>query len=148
RLAPMQGHVVKARDKLDLVSYLTLPADEPAPRPVEPLPMVLLAPGGPWGRDVYGYHAHHQSLAHRGYAVLLVTYRASTVFGKDFVNAGTREHAGKMHDDLIDAVEWAVGAGVARRDKVAIIGTSYGGYATLVGLTFTPEVFCCGVSIV
>ena len=86
--------------------------------------------------------------ANRGYAVLSVNYRASTGFGKDFVNAGTREHAGKMHDDLIDAVEWAVRAGIARRDKVAIMGTSYGGYATLVGLTFTPKVFCCGVSIV
>jgi dipeptidyl aminopeptidase/acylaminoacyl peptidase len=148
RLAPMQGHVIKARDGLDLVSYLTLPADEQAPRPAEPLPMVLLVHGGPWGRDVYGYHADHQWLANRGYAVLSVNYRASTGFGKDFVNAGTREHAGKMHDDLIGAVEWAVRGGIARRDKVAIMGTSYGGYATLVGLTFTPEVFCCGVSIV
>jgi acylaminoacyl-peptidase len=148
RLAPMQSHVIKARDGLDLVSYLTLPADQPAPRPTAPLPMVLVVHGGPWGRDGYGYRADHQWLANRGYAVLSVNYRASTGFGKDFVNAGTREHAGKMHDDLIDAVEWAVREGIARRDKVAITGTSYGGYATLVGLTFTPEVFCCGVSIV
>jgi dipeptidyl aminopeptidase/acylaminoacyl peptidase len=148
RLAPMQSHVIKARDGLDLVSYLTLPANEPAPRPAEPLPMVLIVHGGPWGRDGYGYRADHQWLANRGYAVLSVNYRASTGFGKDFVDAGTREHAGKMHDDLIDAVQWAVREGIARRDKVAIMGTSYGGYATLVGLTFTPEVFCCGVSIV
>jgi acylaminoacyl-peptidase len=110
--------------------------------------MVLVVHGGPWGRDGYGYRADHQWLANRGYAVLSVNYRASTGFGKDFVNAGRREHAGKMHDDLIDAVEWAVRQGIARRDKIAITGTSYGGYATLVGLTFTPEVFCCGVSIV
>jgi acylaminoacyl-peptidase len=148
RLAPMQAHIIKSRDGLDLVSYLTLPADEPAERPAVPLPMVLVVHGGPWGRDIYGYRPDHQWLANRGYAVLSVNYRASTGFGKDFVNASVREHAGKMHDDLIDAVEWAVREGVARRDKIAITGASYGGYATLVGLTFTPDVFCCGVSIV
>ena len=100
------------------------------------------------GVDIYGYRPDHQWLANRGYAVLSVNYRASTGFGKDFVNAGIREHAGKMHDDLIDAVEWAVRQGIARRDRIAITGISYGGYATLVGLTFTPQVFCCGVSIV
>jgi dipeptidyl aminopeptidase/acylaminoacyl peptidase len=148
RLAPMQSHIIKARDGLHLVSYLTLPVGQPAPRPTAPLPMVLVVHGGPWGRDGYGFRPDHQWLANRGYAVLSVNYRASTGFGKNFVNAGRREHAGKMHDDLIDAVEWAVREGIARRDKVAITGTSYGGYATLVGLTFTPEVFCCGVSIV
>jgi dipeptidyl aminopeptidase/acylaminoacyl peptidase len=148
RLAPMQSHVVKARDGLDLVSYLTLPAETQGSRPTEPLPMVLIVHGGPWGRDVYGYRPDHQWLANRGYAVLSVNYRASTGFGKDFTDAGTHEHAGKMHDDLIDAVEWAVREGIARRGKIAIMGTSYGGYATLVGLTFTPEFFCCGVSIV
>jgi dipeptidyl aminopeptidase/acylaminoacyl peptidase len=112
------------------------------------LPMVLVVHGGPWGRDGYGYRPDHQWLADRGYAVLSVNYRASAGFGKAFLNAGDREHAGKMHDDLVDAVEWAVREGVARRDKVAIMGASYGGYATLVGLTFTPDVFCCGVSIV
>jgi acylaminoacyl-peptidase len=110
--------------------------------------MVLIVHGGPWGRDIYGYRGDHQWLANRGYAVLSVNYRASTGFGKAFVHAGAREHAGKMHDDLIDAVEWAVAEGIARRDRIAIMGISYGGYATLVGLTFTPEVFCCGVSIV
>jgi acylaminoacyl-peptidase len=148
RLAPMHGHVIASRDGLDLVSYVTLPPDEPAARPREPLPMVLIVHGGPWGRDLYSYRGDHQWLANRGYAVLSVNYRASTGFGKAFVHAGAREHAGKMHDDLIDAVEWAVAGGIARRDKVAIMGISYGGYATLVGLTFTPDVFCCGVSIV
>ena len=148
RLAPMHGHVVKARDGLDLVSDLTLPADEPAARPRAPLPMVRIVHGGPWSRDMYSYRGDHQWLANRGYAVLSVNYRASTGFGKSFVHAGVQEHAGKMHDDLIDAVAWAVRDGIAQRDKVAIMGTSYGGYATLLGLTFTPEVFCCGVSIV
>ena len=148
RLASMHGHVIKARDGLDLVSYLTLPADEPQVRPRAPLPMVLVVHGGPWGRDIYTYRGDHQWLANRGYAVLSVNYRASTGFGKAFVHAGAREHAGKMHDDLIDAVEWAVAEGIARRDQVAVMGASYGGYATLVGLTFTPEAFCCGVSIV
>jgi dipeptidyl aminopeptidase/acylaminoacyl peptidase len=148
RLAPMHGHVIKARDGLDLVSYLTLPADVESAKPLEPLPMVLIVHGGPWARDGYGYRGDHQWLADRGYAVLSVNYRASAGFGKTFLNAGDREHAGKMHDDLIDAVEWAVREGIARRDKVAIMGASYGSYATLVGLTFTPDVFCCGVSIV
>jgi acylaminoacyl-peptidase len=144
----MHGHIIASRDRLDLVSYVTLPADEPNARPRAPLPMVLIVHGGPWGRDIYSYRGDHQWLANRGYAVLSVNYRASTGFGKAFVHAGAREHAGKMHDDLIDAVEWAVAEGIACRDKVAIMGISYGGYATLVGLTFTPDVFCCGVSIV
>jgi dipeptidyl aminopeptidase/acylaminoacyl peptidase len=148
RLRPMQGHVVKSRDGLDLVSYLTLPGEGRDQRPVEPLPLVLVVHGGPWGRDSYGFNAQHQWLANRGYAVLSVNYRASAGFGKAFVNAGDKEHAGKMHEDLLDAVDWSVREGIARRDKVAIIGASYGGYAALVGLTFTPDVFCCGVSIV
>jgi dipeptidyl aminopeptidase/acylaminoacyl peptidase len=110
--------------------------------------MVVLVHGGPWGRDGYEYRRDHQWLANRGYAVLSVNYRASTGFGKAFVNAGDGEHAGKMHDDLIDAVEWAIAEGIADREKVAIMGVSYGGYASFVGATFTPEVFCCSIPIV
>ena len=110
--------------------------------------MVLNVHGGPWGRDVYGFDPEHQWLANRGYAVLSVNFRGSTGFGKDFVNAGDREWGRKMHDDLLDAVEWAVQGGIAAPDKVAIYGGSYGGYAALVGLTFTPERFACGVDIV
>ena len=110
--------------------------------------MVLLVHGGPWARDEWGFDPLHQLLANRGYAVLSVNYRGSTGFGKSFINAANREWAGKMHDDLIDAVAWAVGQGIAARDRVAIMGGSYGGYATLVGLTFTPETFACGVDIV
>ena len=148
RHAGMQGVVVKSRDGLDLVSYLTLPASEPQLRPAAPLPMVLLVHGGPWGRDQYGYRRDHQWLANRGYAVLSVNYRGSTGFGKAFANAGDREHAAKMHDDLLDAVEWAIREGIATREKIAIMGHSYGGYASFVGAAFTPEVFCCAVAIV
>jgi dipeptidyl aminopeptidase/acylaminoacyl peptidase len=116
------------------------------PRP--PVPMILLVHGGPWGRDTWGYDSIHQLLANRGYAVLAVNFRASTGFGKKFVNAGNLEWAGKMHDDLIDAVNWAVKAKVADAKQVAIMGGSYGGYATLAGLTFTPDVFAAGVDIV
>jgi acylaminoacyl-peptidase len=148
RLAPMHTVQAKSRDGLDLVSYLTLPASIEAERPPEPLPMVLVVHGGPWSRDIYGYRGDHQWLADRGYAVLSVNYRGSTGFGKAFVAASEKQHAAKMHDDLIDMVEWAIGQGIARRDKVAIFGASYGGLASFVGATFTPEVFCCSVPVV
>ena len=109
--------------------------------------MILLVHGGPWRRDNWGYHSGHQWLANRGYAVLSVNFRGSTGFGKAFVNASSLEWSGKMHDDLIDAVAWAVEQGVADKDRVGIMGSSYGGYATLVGLTFTPEQFSCGVDM-
>jgi dipeptidyl aminopeptidase/acylaminoacyl peptidase len=147
RLAPMRGEVIRARDGLELPSYLTLPTGA-GERPATPLPMVLLVHGGPWARDEYGFNPQHQWLADRGFAVLSVNFRASTGFGKAFVNAGDLEWGRKMHDDLIDAVEWAIARGFARRDRIAIMGGSYGGYATLAGLTFTPELFCCGVDIV
>jgi dipeptidyl aminopeptidase/acylaminoacyl peptidase len=147
RLAPMRGEVVRARDGLGLVSYLTLP-EGARPRPKAPLPMVLLVHGGPWARDEYGFNPHHQWLADRGWAVLSVNFRGSTGFGKAFVNAGDLEWGRKMHDDLLDAVAWAVKEGIADPGSVAIMGGSYGGYATLAGLAFTPDAFCCGVDIV
>jgi dipeptidyl aminopeptidase/acylaminoacyl peptidase len=110
--------------------------------------MVLYVHGGPWARDTYGLNRGHQWLANRGYAVLSVNYRASTGFGKKFLNAGNLEWGRKMHDDLLDAVDWAVKNGVTTKDKVAIMGGSYGGYATLAGLTMTPKEFACGVDIV
>jgi dipeptidyl aminopeptidase/acylaminoacyl peptidase len=151
KLAKMHPVLISSRDEKTLVSYLSLPpAADPGGtgRPSQPLPMVLAVHGGPWGRDGWGLNGIHQWLTSRGYAVLSVNFRGSTGFGKDFVNAGDREWAGKMHEDLLDAVEWAVKRGVADRKRVAILGASYGGYATLVGLTFTPEVFACGVDIV
>ncbi|HET6604003.1 MAG TPA: S9 family peptidase [Xanthomonadaceae bacterium] len=150
-LMEMHPLEIKARDGMTLVSYLTLPPgadqdqDGKADRPV---PMVLFVHGGPWARDSYGYSAYEQWLANRGYAVLNVNYRGSSGFGKQFINAADQQWAGKMHDDLIDAVKWAVDTGVTTPDKIAIMGGSYGGYATLVGLTFTPDTFACGVDIV
>jgi dipeptidyl aminopeptidase/acylaminoacyl peptidase len=150
-LARMHAVTIPARDGMELVSYYSLPtwADPDGDgRPDVALPTVLYVHGGPWGRDRWGYHPVHQWMANRGAAVLSVNFRGSTGLGKEFVNAGDREWSGKMHDDLIDAVNWAVEQGIADADKVAIAGGSYGGYATLVGLTFTPEVFVAGVDIV
>ncbi|NYE63352.1 dipeptidyl aminopeptidase/acylaminoacyl peptidase [Duganella sp. 1224] len=150
-LVAMHPQEIKARDGLTLVSYLTLPkAADPqgTGKAARPVPMVLLVHGGPWARDGYGYNSYHQWLANRGYAVLSVNYRGSTGFGKKFISAGDLQWGRKMHDDLIDAVAWAVQQGVTTPDKVAIMGGSYGGYATLAGLTFTPTTFACGVDIV
>ncbi|HSB82668.1 MAG TPA: S9 family peptidase [Candidatus Methylomirabilis sp.] len=150
-LAKMHPEVIKSRDGLDLVSYLTLPVGSDAKkagRPDRARPMALVVHGGPWARDTWGLNGEDQWLANRGYAVLSVNYRGSTGLGKRFLNAGNREWAGKMHDDLIDAVQWAVREGIADKSRVAILGASYGGYAALVGLTFTPDVFACGVDIV
>lgn len=143
-LAPMQPVDYPARDGLTIHGYLTTPIGIP----VENLPTVLLVHGGPWARDMWGYDPEAQWLANRGYAVLQVNFRGSTGYGKTFLNAGNREWAGKMHDDLLDAVQWLTERGIADPAKIAIMGGSYGGYATLVGLTFTPEVFAAGVDIV
>jgi dipeptidyl aminopeptidase/acylaminoacyl peptidase len=151
KLSRMHPRAIAARDGLELVSYLTLPHwtdGDGDGCPDRPLPMVLFVHGGPWARDSWGYHPYHQWLANRGYAVLSVNYRGSTGFGKQFINASNLEWAGRMHDDLIDAVNWAIGEKVADPEKVAIMGGSYGGYATLVALTFTPDRFACGVDIV
>ncbi|WP_304106982.1 S9 family peptidase [Mycolicibacterium bacteremicum] len=143
-LAPMTPVAFTARDGLDVHGYLTLPVG------VQPrdLPMVLLVHGGPWARDVWSYQPDVQLLANRGYAVLQVNFRGSTGYGKAFTQAAIGEFAGKMHDDLIDAVDWAVKQGYADRDRVAIFGGSYGGYASLVGVTFTPDVFAAAIDYV
>jgi dipeptidyl aminopeptidase/acylaminoacyl peptidase len=140
----MQPVSYRARDGLGIHGYLTTPAGA-AP---DALPAVLLVHGGPWARDIWGFNATVQWLANRGYAVLQVNYRGSEGYGKQFLHAGDREWAGKMHDDLIDGVEWLTAKGIADPARIAIMGGSYGGYATLVGLTFTPEVFAAGVDIV
>ena len=143
-LVPLEPVVVRARDGLDLVCYLSRPREAEHGKP---LPMVLCVHGGPWARDEWGFQNTHQWLAERGYAALSVNYRGSTGFGKKFVNAANLEWAGRMHDDLIDAVDWAIGASIAEENRVGIFGASYGGYAALVGLTFTPEKFACGVDL-
>lgn len=143
-LAKMEPITFTARDGLTIHGYLTLPpwGDD------RNLPVVLNVHGGPWARDSWGYRPDAQWFANRGYACLQVNYRASTGYGKEFMNAGNKEWAGKMHDDLVDAVNWAVEQGIADPKKVAIFGGSYGGYAALVGATFTPDLFCCAVDIV
>jgi dipeptidyl aminopeptidase/acylaminoacyl peptidase len=150
-LSAMHPVEIKTRDGLTEVSYLTLPAGsdtKTAGIPDKPLPMVLVVHGGPWSRDGYGFNSYHQWLANRGYAVLSVNYRGSTGFGKKYIEAANLQWGLKMHDDLIDAVDWAIKNGITTKDKVAIMGGSYGGYATLAGLTFTPDAFACGVDIV
>jgi dipeptidyl aminopeptidase/acylaminoacyl peptidase len=140
-LAEVEPLLIPARDGWELPSYLTLPVDSV----VEPLPMVLYVHGGPWARDYYGYDPFAQMLADRGFAVLQVNFRASAGFGKDHLNAGNKEWGGLMQDDLTDAVQWAISEGIADPERVVIMGGSYGGYATLAGVTFTPDLYCCGV---
>lgn len=142
-LAPMKFVEIKSRDSLTLPSYLTLPngADP------KNLPMILNVHGGPWARDSWGYNPEVQWMANRGYAVLQVNFRGSTGFGKKFLHAGDKEWGRKMQDDLTDAVKWAIAQGYADPKKVAIYGGSYGGYATLAGVAFTPDLYACGVDI-
>ncbi len=143
-LVSMWPQELTARDGLKLVSYLTLPAETDAKhdgKAEKPVPLVLYVHSGPWARDSYGCGPYEQWLANRGYAVLSVNFRGSTGSGKAFTNAGNGEWAGKMHDDLLDAVQWAVKRGVTKPDDVAIMG-SYGGYATLVGMPFITLVRC------
>ena len=149
-LAKMIPVVIKSRDNMSLVSYYTLPLGSDRSgdgKPEKPVPMVLYVHGGPWSRDEWGLDPVHQWLANRGYAVLSVNYRESTGLGKNFTNAGNLEWGRKMQDDLIDVVNWSIKQGIADPEKIAIMGGSYGGYATLAGLTFTPKLFSCGVDI-
>ena len=144
QLSEMKPVEIKTRDGLTEHAYLTLPAGLAAKN----LPLVLFVHGGPWGRDFWGYNSTAQWLANRGYAVLQPNFRASTGFGKKFLNAGDKQWGLKMHDDLIDAANWAVKQGYADKNRIAIMGGSYGGYATLAGMTVTPDYFACGVDIV
>lgn len=144
QLNSMQPIRFQARDGMTLHGYLTLPAHQEPHR----LPAVLLVHGGPWSRDSWGLQPMTQWLANRGYAVLQINFRGSTGYGKNYLNAGNREWANKMHHDLLDGKEWLVNQGYADANKVAIAGGSYGGYAALVGLTFTPDAFCCGIDLV
>ena len=142
-LVNMQPISYTARDGLTIHGYLSLPKGQTAPYAT-----VLLVHGGPWARDTWGYGPSVQWLANRGYAVLQLNFRGSTGYGKAFLNAANREWGAAMHDDLIDGVNWLISQGIADPEKIAIMGGSYGGYSTLVGLTFTPDVFTCGVDIV
>jgi dipeptidyl aminopeptidase/acylaminoacyl peptidase len=143
-LAGMTPIRYPARDGLTIHGYLSTPPDVPA----RALPAVLLIHGGPWVRDGWGYNSYVQWLANRGYAVLQPNFRGSTGYGKAFMNAGDREWAGAMRTDLLDAKDWLVAQGIADPRRVAIMGGSYGGYATLAALAFAPDAFACGVDIV
>lgn len=140
-LVPMRPLTLRSRDGLDLVSYLSRPAQ------AGPHPLVLLVHGGPWGRVSWGYDATTQWLVNRGFAVLTVNFRGSTGFGKAFLNAGDREWGRAMQTDLIDAADWAVAEGIADPHRLVIMGGSYGGYAVLRALTETPETFACGIAL-
>ncbi|HEV7403369.1 MAG TPA: S9 family peptidase [Chthoniobacteraceae bacterium] len=143
----MHPVVLRARDGLEFGGYLRLPpwADRDRQgRPREPLPLVLTVHGGPWARETWGFNPSTQWLANRGYATLTVNFRGSTGYGKAFVNAGNREWGGKMLTDLIDAIDWAVAEGIADAGRLALMGSSYGGYAALMGAArLAGRVRCC-----
>jgi dipeptidyl aminopeptidase/acylaminoacyl peptidase len=143
-LAPMQIIRYKSSDGLEIPAYLTLPKN------VTPknLPLIVVPHGGPWWRDFWGYNSYHQFLANRGYAVLSPNFRGSTGYGKAFLNAGNKQWGEKMQDDITWGVKHLVSQGLVNPQRVGIMGGSYGGYATLAGLAFTPEVYTAGVSIV
>ncbi|CAD5214390.1 unnamed protein product [Bursaphelenchus okinawaensis] len=159
------GFDYTARDGLKIQAYLSLPPQAQLLRedqvhgdnvelakkgmlPVQPQKLILFVHGGPKARDFFGFNAFNAWLTNRGYAIMQVNFRGSVGFGKRLANAGNGEWGRKMHYDLLDAAEFAVQKGIARREEIAIVGASYGGYATLVGMTFTPDVFACGVDIV
>ena len=149
-LAKMHPVIIKSRDGLSLICYLSLPPGSNSKCdivPSAPLPMVLIVHGGPWHRNYWGCQPLHQWLANRGYVALDVNFRGSRGFGKSFINAGDHEWGGKMQNDLLDAVQWAIKRGIADPHRIAIYGGSYGGYAAMVGLTFTPDIFACGVNL-
>ncbi|UGY24545.1 S9 family peptidase [Bradyrhizobium septentrionale] len=142
-LRKLEPVVIPSRDGLRLNCYLTRPVEAEAGR----VPLVLVIHGGPYYRDSWGFSPVHQWLASRGYAVLAVNYRGSTGFGKAFVTAADHEWGGKMHDDLIDAVDWAIAQGIADPKRVGFFGGSYGGYSALMAATKTPDVFACIVDL-
>lgn len=144
KLSSVKPIQYKARDGMTIYGYLTTPSGGDARN----LPMVVFPHGGPWGRDLWGYDPYAQWLANRGYAVLQPNFRASTGYGKQYLNAGDRQWAGTMHTDLLDGKDWVVQQGIADGKKVCIMGGSYGGYATLAGLAFSPDAYACGVDIV
>ncbi|ALI98679.1 S9 family peptidase [Rufibacter tibetensis] len=143
-LATMQVIRYKSSDGLEIPAYLTLPKNSSRKN----LPLVVVPHGGPWSRNVWGFNSYHQFLANRGYAVLSPNFRGSTGFGKEFLNAGNKEWGQKMQDDITWGVKHLIAQGTVDPKRVGIMGGSYGGYATLAGLAFTPDVYAAGVSIV
>ncbi len=150
QLGSMHPTLIASRDDLNLVTYVTLPPSTQVrgeDRPDSPLATVVLVHGGPWTRDVFEFDPWIQLLANRGYAVLSINFRGSSGFGKSFLNAGNQEWGGKIFDDIEDGIAWSIQNGITDPDKIAIMGASFGGYATLVGLTRLPKLFACGIDL-
>jgi dipeptidyl aminopeptidase/acylaminoacyl peptidase len=143
-LAKMEPVDIEARDGLVLPAYLTLPPGSDG----KGLPLVVNPHGGPRARDSWGFNPEVQLLANRGYAVLQVNFRGSTGFGQEFDKAGWGKWGAEMQNDITDAVQWAVDEGIADPDRVCIYGASYGGYAAMAGITFTPELYQCAINYV
>lgn len=143
-LAPMKAIRFKSSDGMEIPAYLTLPKGLPAKN----LPAIIVPHGGPWARDSWGYNSMAQFLANRGYAVLQPNFRGSTGFGKKFIDAGNMQWGDKMQDDVTWAAKYLIAEGIADPKKVGIMGGSYGGYATLAGVTFTPDLYAAAVAIV
>jgi len=143
-LAEMKPVAYKSSDGLEIPAYLTLPKGVPAKN----LPAIMLPHGGPWGRDEWGYNTPAQYLANRGYAVLQPNFRGSTGYGRKFLDAGNMEWGRKMQDDLTWGVKYLIAEGIADPKRVGIMGGSYGGYATLAGVTFTPDLYSAAVDVV
>jgi len=143
-LAPMKPVRYKSSDGLEIPAYLTLPKGVEAKN----LPVIIVPHGGPWGRDSWGYNSFAQFLANRGYAVLQPNFRASTGYGKKFLDAGNKQWGEKMQDDVTWGAKYLISQGIADPKRIGIMGGSYGGYATLAGVTFTPDVYAAAVSIV
>ncbi len=141
-LAPMNHFALKARDGLKLEGYVTYPVGIKKNK----LPMVLMVHGGPHERDAWGCNLAVQLLANRGYLCVQVNFRGSVGYGKAFAQANAKEWGGKMHDDLLDTVQYFIDQGIADPQKIAIYGQSYGGYAALCGAAFTPDIFQCAIS--
>lgn len=143
-MADMKPIQYKSRDGLTIQGYLTLPKGADPKN----LPVVINPHGGPWARDRWGFNSQVQFLANRGYAVLQMNFRGSTGFGKKFWQASFKQWGLKMQDDVSDGVQWLIDKGIADKDRVCIYGASYGGYATLAGLAYTPNLYACGVDYV
>ena len=143
-MAEQKPITYEARDGLKIQGYLTVPKGSDGKN----LPMVVLPHGGPWYRDSWGYRPDLQFLANRGYAILQMNFRGSTGYGKKFWSASFKQWGKTMQDDITDGVKWAISQGIADPKRVGIYGGSYGGYAVLAGLTFTPDLYACGVDYV
>ena len=143
-LSEMHPISYKSRDGLTINGYLTLPKNKEAKN----LPLIVNPHGGPWARDMWGFNPEVQLLANRGYAVLQVNFRSSTGYGKEFLQAGNKQWGLKIQDDITDGVQWAIDQGIADPKRIGIYGASFGGYATLAGITFTPDLYAAAVDYV